>query len=88
MHTFGRVGLSIFIASIVGLASWATLAAVTYNWASDHSMIKRDAQQFIPTLFSLGDLDPGLMLAITEVEQTSVSRFCAQATSIRPKPVG
>jgi hypothetical protein len=88
MHTFGRVGLVLFIASIIGVASWATLATVTYNWAREHSIIKRDGQRFIPTLFPLRDLDIDLMSVLPEGEPALLSPIHVEASSILPRPIG
>lgn len=41
MHTVNIMWLVLFTTSIVGLATWAALASVTYNWASEHSGVKR-----------------------------------------------
>ena len=48
MHTVGFVSLIMLVSSIISLAAWATVAAVSYNWASEHSGVRRDVQQ--PTI--------------------------------------
>jgi hypothetical protein len=50
MHTFGIIGMMLLITSIIGLATWAAMASITYNWASEHASVKRGVLETRPDL--------------------------------------
>jgi hypothetical protein len=42
MRTFNCISIMLLTCSIVGLAAWGAVASVSYNWATEHTGVKRD----------------------------------------------
>lgn len=53
MQAITIFSLMLLITSMVGIATWAALASVTYNWATDHTGVKRDVVLPADTMVTL-----------------------------------
>jgi hypothetical protein len=42
MRTFNFISIMLLACCIVGLAAWGAVASVSYNWATEHTGVKRD----------------------------------------------
>lgn len=49
MHSATVMWLVLLTTSVVGVATWAAVATITYDWGSEHTGVKR-ALMFLPLL--------------------------------------